>query len=386
VSLCFPLVDSVTFTLDHTDASTAARAGRLQTAHGSVETPVFMPVGTRGSVKAVSPRVLRSDVDASMILGNTYHLFLRPGLEVLEEAGGLHAFMQWDGPLLSDSGGYQVFSLSDHAALSDEGVEFKNPIDGDTHLFTPESVIDTQRTLGADVMMVLDECPPADVTKDYARRSNDRTLRWAERAKARVEETAPHYDHEQALFGIVQGVVYPEIRRASARALVNLGFPGYAIGGLSVGEPHEQMYEMVSVTTAELPAHKPRYLMGVGTPANLLEAVARGVDMFDCVIPTRNGRNGQLFTTKGIINIKNAQWTDDHTPLDPGLDTYASQTFTKAYVRHLLKSREYLGLQIASQQNLAFYTWLMRTARDAIQKDRFGTWKDNVQPRVSRRL
>lgn len=374
------------FTLDHTDSASAARAGRLDTAHGSVDTPVFMPVGTRGSVKGVSPRALTADVGAQMILGNTYHLFLRPGLDVIEGAGGLHRFMQWSGPMLTDSGGYQVFSLSDHASLSEEGVEFKNPIDGDTHLFTPESVVDIQRSLGADVMMVLDECPSADVPKSYARESNDLTLRWAERAKARFAETTPHYDHEQTLFGIVQGVVYPDVRRTSARALVDLGFPGYAIGGLSVGEPHEEMYEMVSVTTAELPADKPRYLMGVGTPSNLLEAIARGVDMFDCVMPTRNGRNGQLFTTQGIINIKNAQWTDDHSPIDPGLDTYVSQTFTKAYVRHLLKSREYLGLQIASQQNLAFYCWLMAEARTAIGNDRFAAWKDEVQPRVSRRL
>ena len=374
------------FSLHYTDAASQARAGQLHTAHGPVATPVFMPVGTRGSVKAVSPRTLTADVGAQMILGNTYHLFLRPGLDVIETAGGLHRFMQWDGPMLTDSGGYQVFSLSDHASLSKEGVEFKNPIDGDTHLFTPESVVDTQRTLGADVMMVLDECPAADVTKNYARQSNDLTLRWAERAKARFDETAPRYGHEQALFGIVQGVVYPEVRRASARALVDLGFPGYAIGGLSVGEPHAAMYEMVSITTAELPADKPRYLMGVGTPANLLEAIARGVDMFDCVMPTRNGRNGQLFTTQGILNIKNAQWTDDHSPIDPGLETYVSQTFTKAYVRHLLKSREYLGLQIASQQNLAFYCWLMAEARAAIRADRFAAWKDEVQPRVSRRL
>jgi queuine tRNA-ribosyltransferase len=374
----------VSFTLTHT--ASAARAGRLDTAHGSVETPAFMPVGTRGSVKAVSPRTLWVDVGAQMILGNTYHLFLRPGLDVIEGAGGLHRFMQWDGPMLTDSGGYQVFSLSDHASLSEEGVEFKNPIDGDTHFFTPESVVDLQRTLGADIVMVLDECPAADVTKTYARKSNERTLRWAERAKARFDETTPRYDHEQALFGIVQGVVYPEIRRASARALVDLGFPGYAIGGLSVGEPHDQMYEMVSVTTAELPPDKPRYLMGVGTPANLLESIARGVDLFDCVLPTRNGRNGQLFTTQGIINVKNAQWTDDHSRIDPGLDAYVSQTFTKAYVRHLLKSREYLGLQIASQQNLAFYCWLMKEARAAIRADRFIAWKNEVQPRVSRRL
>jgi queuine tRNA-ribosyltransferase len=376
----------VPFTLDHTDAATAARAGRLDTAHGPVDTPVFMPVGTAGSVKAVSPRVLRSDVDAQMILGNTYHLFLRPGLDVIEGAGGLHPFMGWDGPLLTDSGGYQVFSLGELVTLSEEGVEFKNHIDGDTHLFTPESVVDTQRVLGPDVMMVLDECPSADVSKDYARRSHELTLRWAERARDQFVDTALHYDHEQALFGIVQGGLFPDLRRASARRLVDLGFPGYAIGGLSVGEPHETMYEMIEVTTAELPADRPRYLMGVGTPANLLEAIARGVDLFDCVMPTRNGRNGQLFTTEGILNIKNAQWTDDHSPVDPGLDTYASRHFTKAYVRHLVVHGEILGLQIASQQNLAFYCWLLREARAAIRAGRFGAWKDEVQPRVSRRL
>ena len=345
-----------------------------------------MPVGTSGSVKGVSPRTLTSDVGAQMILGNTYHLFLRPGLDVIEEAGGLHGFMGWDGPLLTDSGGYQVFSLGELVTVTEEGVEFKNHLDGDRHLFTPESVVDTQRALGPDVMMVLDECPAADVSKAYAEESNELTLRWAERAKARFTETTPRYGHEQALFGIVQGGLYPSLRRASARALVDLGFPGYAIGGLSVGEPHETMYEMIALTTDELPADKPRYLMGVGTPANLLEAIARGVDMFDCVMPTRNGRNGQLFTTEGIVNIKNAQWKNDHTPIDPGLETYVSQHFTKAYVRHLMKSGEMLGLQIASQQNLAFYCWLMREARAAIRRDRFGSWKDDVQPRVSRRL
>lgn len=376
----------MTFTLDHTDARSDARAGRLHTDHGLVETPTFMPVGTHGSVKAVAPNTLRSEVGAQVILGNTYHLFLRPGPEVIEAAGGLHQFTRWDGPMLTDSGGFQVFSLGDQVSLSEEGVEFQNHLDGDTHLFTPEFAIDVQRSLGADMIMVLDECPAADVTKDYAHRSNDLTLRWAERCKNRFEETDPLYDHNQSLFGIVQGVVYPEVRRASARALVNLGFPGYAIGGLSVGESHEAMYEMVEVVTAELPSHKPRYLMGVGTPDNLLEAIARGVDMFDCVMPTRNGRNGTLFTTQGRINIKNAQWSNDHSPIDPGLEAYASQNFTKAYLRHLMKSREILGLQLASQQNLSFYCWLMREARAAIEEDRFASWKDEIQPRISRRL
>lgn len=345
-----------------------------------------MPVGTAGSVKGVSPRSLTSDIGAQIVLANTYHLSLRPGLDIIETAGGLHGFMEWDGPVLTDSGGYQVFSLGELVELSEEGVEFQNHLDGDTHLFTPESVVDAQRTLGPDIMMALDECPAADVTKAYARRSNDLTLRWAERARTRFGDTACPHGYEQALFGIVQGVVFPELRRASARALVDLGFPGYAIGGLSVGEPAEEMYEMVSITTTELPSEKPRYLMGVGTPADLLECIARGVDMFDCVLPTRNGRNGQLFTTEGIINIKNAQWKDDHTPIDPGLDTYASQGFTKAYLRHLMKSEEVLGLQLSSQQNLAFYCWLMREARSAIRENRFASWKEEVQPRISRRL
>lgn len=345
-----------------------------------------MPVGTAGSVKGVSPRILTSDVGAQIVLGNTYHLYLRPGLDIIEAAGGLHHFMAWDGPILTDSGGYQVFSLGELVDLSEEGAKFQNHLDGDTHLFTPESVVDAQRTLGSDIIMTLDECPAADVPKEYARRSNDLTLRWAERARAQFGDTTCPYGHDQALFGIVQGGVYPDVRRASARALVDLGFPGYAIGGLSVGEPPEEMYEMVSVTTAELPADKPRYLMGVGTPANLLESVARGVDLFDCVMPTRNGRNGQLFTTEGIINIKNAQWKDDHTPVDPGLDTYASQGFTKAYLRHLMKSEEVLGLQLASQQNLAMYCWLMREVRAAIRENQFSSWKEEVQPRLSRRL
>lgn len=376
----------MSFTLDHTDATSAARTGRLRTDHGTVETPTFMPVGTRGSVKGVSPRMLQSEIGAQMILGNTYHLFLRPGPDVIESAGGLHAFMEWDGPLLTDSGGFQVFSLSEDVSLSEDGVTFRNPLDGDTHFFTPESVVDVQRTLGADVLMVLDECPAADVTRDYARRANDRTLRWAERSKARFAETEPRYEHQQTLFGIVQGGVHSDLRRTSARAVVDLGFPGYAIGGLSVGEPAPQMYEMVAVTTAELPAAKPRYLMGVGTPENLLEAIARGVDLFDCVIPTRNGRNGTLYTTQGRINIKNAQWATDHSPVDPGLETYASQGFTKAYLRHLHKAREFLGLQLASQQNLAFYMWLMKEARAAIRADRFAAWKDEILPRVSRLL
>ncbi len=372
------------FTLNDTCATTAARAGTLTTDHGTVQTPTFMPVGTLGSVKAVEPRELRADVGAQMILGNTYHLFLRPGTDVIQAAGGLHRFMQWDGPILTDSGGFQVFSLSKHCTITEEGVEFQNHLDGDTHLFTPERTIDIQRAIGADIMMVLDECPAADVDEDYARQSNDLTVRWAERCKERFEATDPRYGYEQALFAIVQGVVYPEIRRESARALVDLDFPGYAIGGLSVGETHDQMYAMVETVAPLLPADKPRYLMGVGTPENLLENVARGVDMFDCVMPTRNARNGTIFTTEGRINIKNAPFADDHSPVDPGLDTYAS-AFTKAYLRHLQKSNEILGLQIATLQNLAFYRWLMGTAREHILTDTFADWKAEILPRITRR-
>ncbi|PEN12775.1 tRNA guanosine(34) transglycosylase Tgt [Longibacter salinarum] len=373
------------FHLDYTDAATDARVGRIVTDHGVIETPTFMPVGTLGSVKAVEPRELSRDIDADIILGNTYHLFLRPGTDVLETAGGLHQFMNWDGPILTDSGGFQVFSLGHRATLSEEGVEFQNHIDGDKHLFTPETVIDIQRSIGSDIMMVLDECPAADVTKQYARTSNELTLRWAERCKKHFDATDPLYGHEQALFAIVQGVVYPEVRRESARALVDMDFPGYAIGGLSVGETHEEMYDMVEVVAPLLPTDKPRYLMGVGTPENLLENVARGIDTFDCVMPTRNARNGTIFTTQGRINIKNAQFTQDHTPIDPGLENPVSQNFTKSYLRHLQKTGEILGLQLASIQNLAFYLWLMKTAREKIASGDFKSWKDDIIPQITHR-
>ena len=374
------------FTLLKTDSETSARVGRIDTDHGHIDTPIFMPVGTVGSVKAVQPRELLHDIKAQIILGNTYHLYLRPGAELLEKAGGLHRFMEWPGPILSDSGGYQVFSLADRRKLTEEGAEFQSHLDGSYHVFTPENVIDTQRSIGSDIMMVLDECPPADVSEEYARTSNELTIRWAARAKRRFEETRPLYGHHQALFAIVQGVVYPQIRRESAVRLVDMDFPGYAIGGLSVGETDEQMYEMVEVVTEHLPRTKPRYLMGVGTPANLIENIARGIDMFDCVMPTRNGRNGMLFTTEGIMNIRNAKWADDFSVIDPRLDTYVSRTFTKAYVRHLFVASEILGLQIASMQNLAFYLWLMREARTAIEEERFGAWRAETTPRVSRRL
>lgn len=376
----------MTFTLQHTDATSDARAGQVHTAHGSIDTPVFMPVGTVGSVKAVQPRELIDDIDAPIILGNTYHLYLRPGTDLLQAAGGLHQFMQWPRPILTDSGGYQVFSLSDLRDLSEEGVTFQSHIDGSSHSFTPESVVDIQRAIGSDIMMVLDECPPGDASEEYARQSHELTLRWAARAKERFEATAPLYGYEQALFGIVQGVVYPEIRRESARRLVDLDFPGYAIGGLSVGEPAAQMYAMVEVVNEILPAAKPRYLMGVGTPANLIENIARGVDMFDCVMPTRNARNGTLFTTQGRMNILNAQWTEDLSPIDPGLDGYASQRFSKAYLRHLFKANEILALQLATLQNLALYRWVMREARAAIQEDRFAAWRRATVPQLQHRL
>jgi queuine tRNA-ribosyltransferase len=337
-------------------------------------------------VKAVQPRELLTDVQAQIILGNTYHLYLRPGTALLKQAGGLHPFMQWPGPLLTDSGGYQVFSLADRRKITEEGVRFQSHIDGSRHWFTPESVVDIQRAIGSDIMMVLDECPPGDVSKEYARTSNELTLRWAARCRQRFAETEPLYGHHQALFAIVQGVVYPDVRLESAERLVEMDFPGYAIGGLSVGESAENMYAMVEVVTEILPRTKPRYLMGVGTPENLLENIARGVDMFDCVMPTRNGRNGMLFTSEGILNIRNKKWQADFSPLDPGLDSYVAQTFTKAYVRHLFQSKEILGLQIASLQNLTFYLWLMREARCAILANRFLAWKNEIQPRVSRRL
>ena len=373
------------FILEHTDPS-GARAGRLITDHGIIETPVFMPVGTVGSVKAVWPRELVSDINADIILGNTYHLYLRPGTDVMEAAGGLHSFMNWDRPILTDSGGYQVFSLSKRRKLTEEGARFQSHIDGSYHQFTPESVIDIQRSLGSDIMMVLDECPPGDATEGYAIESNELTVRWAERCKKRFHETQSHYSHAQALFGIVQGVVYPEVRRQSATQLVELDFPGYAIGGLSVGEPAEDMYAMVDVVTEILPTDKPRYLMGVGTPANLVENVSRGIDMFDCVMPTRNGRNGMLFTTQGIINIRNKKWQSDFSEIDPGLEGYASRQFTKAYLRHLIIASEVLGLQIASVQNLTFYVWLMREARKAVFENRFAAWQKDIQPRIERRL
>ncbi len=374
------------FSVSGRDSRTEARAGQIETDHGPIETPVFMPVGTLGSVKAVDSRTLLEDVRAQIVLGNAYHLYLRPGPALIEQAGGLHRLMAWPGPILTDSGGYQVFSLGGHRTLSEEGVAFRSHLDGSSHFLTPESAVDIQRSIGADIMMVLDECPAADVSREYARTSHEMTLRWAARCKKRFEETEPLYEHRQALFSIVQGTVFPDIRQESARRLVDMDFPGYAIGGLSVGEPDHEMYAMVEVVNEILPADKPRYLMGVGTPENLLENIARGVDMFDCVMPTRNGRNGMLFTTEGIVNIRNLKWRDDFSPLDPGLDGYVSRTFSKAYVRHLFMVNEILGLYIASVQNLSLYTSLMRKAREAILDGSFLSWKKEIRPLISRRL
>ena len=364
----------------------AARAGTLWTGRGVVETPVFMPVGTVGSVKGVTPRDLTDEIGAPMILANTYHLFLRPGVEVLESFGGIHRFMSWDAPLLTDSGGYQVFSLASNRLLEEQGVTFKSHLDGSSHLFSPESVIDTQRSIGSDIMMVLDECPAADVSPEYARESLELTLRWAARCRQRFDDTEPLYGIRQYLFGIVQGVVDPALRKEAAARIVEIGFDGYAIGGLSVGEEAPVMYEMVEACTSVLPWDRPRYLMGVGTPQNLLECVARGIDMFDCVMPTRNGRNGMVFTTQGVLNIRNQKWQQSDEPIDSGLGTYVSRTFSRGYLRHLFQSNELLGLHIASVQNLSFYLWLMKEARRTIREGSFAGWREEMHERIGRRL
>jgi queuine tRNA-ribosyltransferase len=369
------------FNLEHTDGQ--ARAGRVSTDHGEIRTPIFMPVGTQGSVKAVEPRELE-EIGAQIILGNTYHLYLRPGCEILGKAGGLHRFAAWPHPILTDSGGYQVFSLSDLRGIDDDGVIFNSHIDGSSHRFTPESVIDTQRALGSDIMMVLDECAPFPCEEAYAAKSHQLTLRWAERCRKHLDATSPRYGHGQALFGIVQGNVYEHLRVLSAEGLIGMDFDGYAIGGLSVGEPADVMYRMTELCTALLPATKPRYLMGVGTPENIIESIARGVDMFDCVMPTRNGRNAMVFTRNGRMNLRNARYATDFGPIDPECSCYACRTFTRAYIRHLTKSREILALQLASMHNLAFYLWLVRSARDAIMHNCFASWKAEILSSLSR--
>jgi queuine tRNA-ribosyltransferase len=368
------------------DILSKARAGVLETPHGKIQTPIFMPVGTIGSVKAVTQQDLKEDVKAQIILGNTYHLYLRPGTQILKQAGGLHKFMNWDGPILTDSGGYQVYSLSKNRKINTEGVVFKSHIDGSKHTFTPENVMDIQRSIGADIIMAFDECPPYPCDKTYARESLHITNQWLDRCFKRLDETTPLYGHEQALFPIVQGSVFPDLRKESAEYIANKGAFGNAIGGLSVGEPHEMMYEMTDLVCSILPADKPRYLMGVGTPANILECIALGVDMFDCVMPTRNARNGMLFTWNGTINMKNKKWENDFSPLDESGDSYVDSYYTKAYVRHLFAANEILALQIASVHNLNFYLRLVETAREKIIEGTFAAWKDETVKRLSVRL
>lgn len=352
------------YSIEAKDALSKARAGVLETPHGKIQTPIFMPVGTIGSVKAVTQQDLKEDVKAQIILGNTYHLYLRPGTNILEQAGGLHKFMNWDRPILTDSGGYQVYSLSKNRKINPEGVVFKSHIDGSKHTFTPENVMDIQRSIGADIIMAFDECPPYPCDKTYARESLHITNQWLDRCFKRLDETTPLYGHEQALFPIVQGSVFPDLRKESAEYIANKGAFGNAIGGLSVGEPHEMMYEMTDLVCSILPSDKPRYLMGVGTPANILECIALGVDMFDCVMPTRNARNGMLFTWNGTMNMKNRKWENDFSPLDESGDSYVDSYFTKAYVRHLFAANEILALQIASVHNLNFYLRLVEKARE----------------------
>jgi queuine tRNA-ribosyltransferase len=368
------------------DARSSARAGVLQTDHGIIHTPIFMPVGTAGSVKAVHQRELEQDIRAEIILGNTYHLYLRPGIDLLQKAGGLHKFNGWSHPILTDSGGYQVYSLAENRKIIEQGVTFKSHIDGSTHHFTPESVMDIQRAIGADIIMAFDECTPFPCEYKYAKTSMMLTHQWLRRCIDRVQSTEPRYGYEQALFPIVQGSVYKDLREQSAEFVAAQDQQGNAIGGLSVGEPHEDMYAMTSLVCSILPADKPRYLMGVGTPENILECIALGIDMFDCVMPTRNARNGMLFTTQGIINIRNEKWKDDLTPLDAALGGYVSTFYSKAYLRHLIINKEILGAQIATIQNLTFYLWLVKEARKKIEDGIFADWKNSMVKIVSQRL
>jgi queuine tRNA-ribosyltransferase len=374
------------FQLTSKDPKSSARAGVLQTGHGEIQTPIFMPVGTAGSVKAVHQRELEHDIQAQIILGNTYHLYLRPGIELLEKAGGLHKFNGWRGPILTDSGGYQVYSLSANRKIKDEGVTFKSHIDGSRHHFTPENVMDIQRSIGADIIMAFDECTPYPCEYKYAFTSMNLTHQWLKRCVDRINSTESRYGYEQALFPIVQGSVYKDLREKSAEFIAAQNQQGNAIGGLSVGEPHEDMYAMTSLVCGILPADKPRYLMGVGTPENILECIALGIDMFDCVMPTRNARNGMLFTTEGIINIRNEKWKDDLSPIDATLGGYASTFYSKAYLRHLVINKEILGAQIASIHNLTFYLWLVKESRKRIIEGSFSLWKDEMVKKVSRRL
>lgn len=374
------------FKIEHTDPKSSARAGVIETAHGKIETPIFMPVGTAGTVKTVHQTELKEQVKAQIILGNTYHLYLKPGMEIMQKAGGLHQFMNWDKPILTDSGGYQVYSLSGTRKINEEGVKFQSHIDGSYHFFTPESAMDVQRQIGADIIMAFDECTPYPCPYDYALNSMELTHRWLKRCCDHFDQTEPLYGYNQTLFPIVQGSTYSDLRKKSAETIASFEREGNAIGGLSVGEPAEEMYAMTDEVCSILPKDKPRYLMGVGTPVNILENIALGVDMFDCVMPTRNARNGMLFTKKGIINIKNKKWENDFSPIDPDGTADVDQYYSKAYLRHLFSAREILGKQIASIHNLAFYLWLVGEARNQIQNGDFASWKNKMVIQLSTRL
>ena len=374
------------FTLEHNDSKSAARAGTITTDHGTIETPIFMPVGTAGTVKGVHTKDLREDTKAQIILGNTYHLFLRPGTEILKAAGGLHKFNGWDRPILTDSGGYQVYSLANQRKITEEGATFASHIDGTKHLFTPERVMDIQREIGADIIMAFDECPPYPSTYEYAKQSMHMTHRWLDRCFNRINETDPLYGYEQTLFPIIQGSTYEDLRNESAEYIASKNAEGNAIGGLSVGEPAEEMYKHAAGACAILPKDKPRYLMGVGTPANILENISLGIDMFDCVMPTRNGRNGQIFTSEGILNLRNKKWENVHEPLDKNGTSFVDNQYTKAYVRHLIHSKESLGAQIASLHNIRFYLWLVEQAREHIIAGDFASWKNHILPKLEQRL
>lgn len=374
------------FNLLQKDPQSNARAGILQTDHGTIETPIFMPVGTAGTVKAVHQRELVEDIKAQIILGNTYHLYLRPGLEVIEKAGGIHKFNGWQKPMLTDSGGYQVYSMSDIRNISEEGATFKSHIDGSIHFFSPEYAIDVQRTIGADIIMAFDECTPYPCEYNYARKSMEMTHRWLKRCCERFDTGTARWPYQQFLFPIVQGSTYKDLRKISAEVISSFNREGNAIGGLSVGEPAEEMYAMTEIVCGILPWEKPRYLMGVGTPANILESIALGIDMFDCVMPTRNARNGMLFTSQGIINIKNAKWKYDFSPIDEGIGGYINEQYSKSYVRHLVVSGEILGAQIASIQNLSFYLWLVKKAREKIMEGTFLPWKQKMVEQCMRRI
>lgn len=374
------------FELQHKDASSKARAGKITTDHGTIETPIFMPVGTAGTVKAVTQQDLKKDIKAEIILGNTYHLFLRPGTDIIHAAGGLHKFIHWDRPILTDSGGYQVYSLSDTRKIKEEGVKFRSHIDGSLHQFTPERAIDIQRMIGADIIMAFDECTPYPCDYEYAKNSMQMTHRWLDRCVKQMEETEPLYGYSQTLFPIVQGSTYKDLRQQSAEYCASVPSEGIAIGGLSVGEPHEDMYEMTELVCDILPDDKPRYLMGVGTPANILEGIALGVDMFDCVMPTRNARNGMIFTSEGTVNLRNKKWERDFSALDPNGESYVDHFYTKAYLRHLFKANEILALQIASLHNLNFYLWLVKQAREKIIDGTFTAWKNEMVKKLVTRL